>query len=30
MGSSFFIEGKLGSQQGYDNLDITNNKRKEY
>ena len=30
MGSGFFIEGKLGSQQDYDNLDITNNKRKEY
>ena len=30
MGSSFFIDGKLGNKDDYDNLHITNNKKEMY
>lgn len=30
MGSSFFIDGKLGTEGDYDNLEITNNKKERY
>jgi len=30
MGSSFFIDGKLGSEEDYNNIKITNNKKERY
>jgi|TARA_X000001388_G_scaffold76976_1_gene75907 hypothetical protein len=30
MGSSFFIDGKLGDKNNYNNIEITNNKKEKY